>query len=275
MFTHAGLFRFGLDLYGTVKLNPNIRTRPLVWLQPGDSFPPVNEAQGVNEPAPGLLAAGGSLDVGTLLSAYSLGIFPWFSDGQPPLWWSTDPRMVLRIKDFKLHPSLKKELRSLLRANQLDIRFNNDFRSTISACATSPRQGQDGTWIVQEMQEAYLRLHNAGHAHSVEVWENGTMCGGLYVVCVGRMIYGESMFSRKTNASKLALCALVAFCLAHDIPMIDCQQQTRHLASLGAAPWPRDVFTQHLQRLTQQAPAPWGFDPIYWTQLFNRSIGSA
>jgi leucyl/phenylalanyl-tRNA---protein transferase len=189
-------------------LNPPPPTRPLAWLQPGEDFPPVAEAWANSDPAPGLLAAGGALDVDSLLRAYSRGIFPWFSDGQPPLWWSTDPRMVLRTSDFTLHKSLKKELRALLRNQRLDIRFEHDFRSTIAACAHTQRAGQDGTWIVEEMQEAYVRLHEAGYAHSVEAWIDGTRCGGLYAVCIGRMVFGESMFTLRSNASKIALSAL-------------------------------------------------------------------
>ena len=262
-------------MHGAFALNPPPPTRPLAWLQPGDDFPLVTEAWTDNDPAPGLLAAGGALDVDSLLGAYSRGIFPWFSDGQPPLWWSTDPRMVLRTSEFRLHSSLKKELRALLRNHRLDIRIDHDFRSTIAACANTPRLGQDGTWIVDEMQEAYVRLHEAGYAHSVEAWIDGVRCGGLYAVNIGRMVFGESMFSLRSNASKMALCALVAFCLAHDMPIIDCQQQTQHLASLGASPWARDAFTRQVDGLTRQPPVPWRFDPIYWNALFNRPPASA
>lgn len=243
--------------------------RPLAWLQPGEPFPPVTDAWTDDDPAPGLLAAGGVLDVPTLLKAYRQGIFPWFSDGQPPLWWSTAPRMVLSVSEFKLHLSLKKQLRALLKAGRLEIRIDHDFRATVQACATTPRIDQEGTWIVEDMQRAYGKLHDAGHAHSIEAWVDSRRCGGLYAVSIGHMVFGESMFSHASNGSKLALCALVALCRAHHMPIIDCQQQTPHLARLGARPWPRQAFTEALQGLTQQSPAPWVFDPLYWNSIFS------
>jgi len=242
--------------------------RPVAWLQPGDPFPPLEQAWSGEDPAPGLLAAGGALDVPTLLAAYHQGVFPWFGDDQPPLWWSTDPRMVLTTSEFKLHTSLKKQLRSLLKMNRLEIRVDADFRATIHACARSLRSGQKGTWIVESMQEAYCALHQVGHAHCIEAWVDGNRCGGLYVVNIGRMVFGESMFSFHSNGSKMALCALVAMCRIQQMPIIDCQQQTSHLASLGARPWPRHEFTKRLIELTKQAQANWDFDPLYWDALF-------
>ena len=240
---------------------------PLPWLEPGDPFPPVTSAWGVQDPAPGLLAAGGVLDVPTLTSAYAQGIFPWFSQGQPVLWWSTDPRMVLRCSELKLHRSLRKTTRRLLREQRLVIRFDHAFDAVIQACAHTRRPQQSGTWIVPAMAQAYGMLHRAGFAHSVEAWIDGELAGGLYVVNLGRMVFGESMFSRVSDASKMALLALVAFCRASEIAWIDCQQETAHLASLGARAMPREVFCQHLASVTQLAPPRWQFEPLYWEHV--------
>ncbi len=246
------------------------RPRPLPWLEAGDPFPPVEQAWGASDPAPGLLAAGGALDVATLLRAYAQGIFPWYSKGQPVLWWSTDPRMVLRVRDFKLQPSLRKEIRSGLRSGRLEIRFDHDFEAVIRACSGSPRKGQDGTWILPEMVEAYCALHRAGHAHSVETWWDGELVGGLYCVAIGRMVFGESMFTRRSNASKIALAALVAACSAWGVEAIDCQQNTAHLASLGAREMPRGEFLQ-VVRHGAALPAPaWRHEPLYWSAWLER-----
>lgn len=244
-------------------------TPALVWLEPGQAFPPVETAWGLQDPAPGLLAAGGVLDVTTLVSAYSQGIFPWYSAGQPILWWSTDPRMVLQTDAFRLHRSLRKNIQSLLRAGRLEVRFDHDFERVIRACAHTPRAGQNGTWILPAMVQAYIRLHQAGVAHSVETWIDGELVGGLYAINLGAMVFGESMFSRQSNASKMALAALVAFCRAQQIPLIDCQQDTPHLASLGAALMPRPTFLQHVQKTAQHAAPSWKFEPIYWQNLFG------
>jgi len=241
----------------------------LPWLQTGQNFPPVAQAWTQHDGAAGLLAAGADLGIATLQNAYSQGIFPWFSEGQPPLWWSTAPRMVLRTHEFKLHPSLKKLLRSLLKTRRLEIRVDQDFRSTMQACATTARSGQQGTWIVKDMQHAYGLLHDAGHAHSVEAWVDGQRWGGLYAVSIGDMVFGESMFSHASNGSKLALCALIALCKTRHMPLIDCQQQTRHLASLGAKPWPRDAFIDALNALTPRPTGPWKFDPLYWDSILD------
>jgi leucyl/phenylalanyl-tRNA--protein transferase len=241
--------------------------RPLPWLDAGEEFPPVSRAWGPSDPAPGLLAAGAALDVATLKQAYSQGIFPWFSEGQPTLWWSPDPRMVLNTRQFKLHRSLRKSLQHFLNQPACEIRFDTAFAAVINACASKPRDGQPGTWILPEMIVAYCALHDAGHAHSVETWVDGELVGGLYCVNLGGMVFGESMFANVTNASKIALSALVAFCRTHEITMIDCQQNTGHLASLGAEENSRDAFTLHLaQTITQPAPT-WQFDPVYWNQL--------
>ncbi|MFP5466305.1 MAG: leucyl/phenylalanyl-tRNA--protein transferase [Gammaproteobacteria bacterium] len=244
-------------------------TRPVPWLEPGQAFPPADEAWGPDDPAPGLLAAGGVLDVPTLVAAYSQGIFPWYSTGQPILWWSTDPRMVLAPASFRLHRSLRKEIRSLRRQGRLEIRIDHDFPRVIRHCAQTRRGGQLGTWILPSMIDAYIRLHRSGLAHSVETWIDGKLDGGLYCVSLGGMVFGESMFSHRSNASKMALAALVATSKAAGVTMIDCQQETRHLASMGASPVTRSSFLQRL-RLALQQPAPsWHFDPVYWDQLFD------
>jgi leucyl/phenylalanyl-tRNA--protein transferase len=239
----------------------------LVWLEAGESFPPVQQAWGQPSDAPGLLCAGGDLSVATLLRAYQAGIFPWFSPGQPVLWWSPDPRMVLQVADFRLHPSLKKLLRKFAATPRCEIRVDWAFAEVIQACADSSRQGQAGTWIVPSMVQAYLKLHQAGHAHSVETWVDGKLVGGLYFVALGRAVFGESMFHRATDASKIALAALMAMAGSFGVRQIDCQQNTRHLASLGAKEIAREVFTQRVA-MAKAEPAPcWNFSPVYWKNL--------
>ena len=239
----------------------------LPWLEPGEPFPDVAQAWGAGAPAPGLLAAGGALDVPTLRQAYTHGIFPWFSAGQPILWWSPDPRMVLQTAQFRLHRSLRKSLQGLLLQGRLELRMDTAFTRVIGACAEAPRRGQDGTWILPDMVAAYTALHQAGFAHSVETWIDGELVGGLYCVAVGRAVFGESMFARRTDASKMALAALVAFCRQHGTPQVDCQQNTGHLATLGAAEMPRQAFLEVVQA-QQTAPAPrWTFEPLYWKQV--------
>jgi leucyl/phenylalanyl-tRNA--protein transferase len=204
----------------------------------------------------GLLAAGGSLRHEWLINAYRHGIFPWFGNDDPILWWSPDPRMVLATRDFRLRKSLRKRLQQWLRQGNVRIEVDRDFAAVIAACA-APRDGASGTWIVPAVQKAYCDLHELGHAHSFEVRVGGELVGGLYGVAIGRIFYGESMFTRIPDASKAALTALVGFMQAHDAPWIDCQQQTSHLASLGAQPIGRDRFLQGIAALTQQAPLDW------------------
>lgn len=244
----------------------------LPWLDADETFPLVSTAWGEGDPAPGLLAAGRTLDVPTLLQAYALGIFPWFGVGQPILWWSPDPRMVLHTPDFRLHRSLRKSIAHFRDAPGHDMRFDTAFDRVINACATTPRAGQAGTWIVPDMVQAYIALHRAGHAHSVETWVDGELVGGLYCVNIGGMVFGESMFAHRSDASKLALAALVGFCLAQGIGMIDCQQNTRHLASLGAVEIPRAQFVAHVA-ICLPLPAPqWRFEPLYWDQLLTPDL---
>lgn len=231
-------------------------------------LPPAEWALGEETDAPGLLAAGGSLHPARLEEAYRHGIFPWYSEGQPVLWWSPDPRMVLDPARFRLTASLRKTLRRFLRTPGCEIRFDGAFREVIEACAGVPRAGQRGTWIVPQMIEAYVAWHRHGTAHSVETWIDGELAGGLYGVRIGRMFFGESMFARRTDASKIALAALVAHCLREGIGLIDCQQETAHLASLGASPIPRDRFLREVSNRTAlQGAKDWTYDPAIWARL--------
>ncbi|MBC7514370.1 MAG: leucyl/phenylalanyl-tRNA--protein transferase [Herminiimonas sp.] len=237
------------------------------WLESNTPFPPVNRALTERDGAPGLLAAGADLSPQRLLLAYSNGIFPWFSEGQPILWWSTDPRMVLATDDFIISASLKKSLKkvhaSMQTGGSWHVRFDCAFESVMRACA-APRNGVAGTWISDDIVAGYAGLHRLGHAHSVELWHDGELVGGAYGVCIGRMFFGESMFARVTDASKIALAYLVHFLRANDVAMIDCQQQTAHLASLGAVPISRAAFLRHLhQAIVQPTITIWKPLPLF------------
>ncbi|MFZ2161237.1 MAG: leucyl/phenylalanyl-tRNA--protein transferase [Sideroxyarcus sp.] len=230
----------------------------MIPLLHSSTFPSVTQA--LRSPN-GLLAAGGDLDTARLLEAYRHGIFPWFSEGEPILWWSPDPRMVLFPNEFKVSHSLRKTLRN----GRHEVRFDTDFEQVMRACA-APREGANGTWIHDEMIAAYCELHRLGYAHSVEIWMNGELVGGLYGVALGRMFYGESMFSRKTDASKIALAHLAAQLARWNFGMIDCQMNTSHLASLGAREIPRKEFIARLQDLINCDPvAVWRFDEDLFT----------
>ena len=244
---------------------------PVIQLAADDRLPGPEAAWGQDTVAPGLLAIGGGLSVSRLLEAYGQGCFPWYSDGQPVMWWCTDPRMVLPCEAFKFHPSLRKQLKHMLKEGSLEIRFNHHFESVIQHCAHMPRQRQSGTWIVKEMIQAYTKLHLAGFAHSVETWINGQLSGGLYCVSIGKSVFGESMFSITPNASKLALAALVSFCKAHQVKWIDCQQKTAHLASLGAIEISRQTFLNDLKQSSSLPCMTWSYQPIYWNQILNKS----
>jgi leucyl/phenylalanyl-tRNA--protein transferase len=239
----------------------------LPWLDPGDPFPPASNAWDADQPAPGLLAAGGSLDVETLKRAYAGGVFPWFSDRQPILWWSTDPRMVLYADAFRLHRSLKKTVARFVADPRCEIRIDSAFDTVIAACSSSERPGQSGTWIVPPMVDAYRDFHRAGYAHSVETWIDGELAGGLYCVAIGQAVFGESMFTRVPDASKIALAALVAFCRNAGIAAIDCQQNTEHLASLGAREIARANFVAAVAQNVRKPSPCWRFEPVYWRQL--------
>lgn len=254
----------------------------IAWLDAdAPAFPPTHLALGADSQAPGLLAASDALELPTLQLAYRHGIFPWYGPDQPVMWWSPDPRMVLPVQDFKLSHSLRKSIQKLRRDHRLEIRIDHDFKAIIGHCAHTNRRDQAGTWIVADMQTAYLQWHLNGLAHqhqthqappsqphSVEVWLDGALAGGLYGVHVGQMFYGESMFTLITDASKMALAALVCFCRAHHIRVIDCQQQTSHLASLGANPWSRDRFEAHLaETVDLPPPRTWAYHDDMWHTL--------
>ena len=247
----------------------------LPWLEPRDPFPAPHHAWGIDSPAPGLLAAGGALDVAHLLSAYRQGTFPWFSAGQPVLWWTPDPRMVLLPSAFCLHRSLRKTLQKFRANPQCEIRVDHSFGAVVRACASASRHDQHGTWIVPDMQTAYEAFHAAGHAHSVETWIDGQLVGGLYCIGLGHSVFGESMFAHTTDASKIALAALVCLCRHQGVALIDCQQNTPHLASLGAHEIPRTQFLQHLQRAQSEPSLDWKFEPLYWNELLSPSALAA
>jgi leucyl/phenylalanyl-tRNA--protein transferase len=224
------------------------------WLGVGDAFPPVTKA--LRNPS-GLLAAGGDLSTERLLDAYARGIFPWFGEGDPLLWWSPDPRMVLWLRE--LHVS--RSLRRTIRARRYAVTLDRSFLDVMHGCA-GPRADHVGTWITPGMIEAYSRLAAIGYAHSVEVWSGVELAGGLYGVALGRMFFGESMFSRKADASKVALALLIKQLERWQFELIDCQMPTTHLKSLGAREIPRSEFLRHVRRLTKLGPvsSPWALD---------------
>jgi leucyl/phenylalanyl-tRNA--protein transferase len=211
---------------------------PIFRLVDEPIFPPPDYA----DPS-GLLAVGGDLSKERLLEAYRLGIFPWYSDDQPILWWSPDPRLVLDLKDFKISRSLSKTLKK----GVFQVTFDHAFEEVIQACAVVPRAAQNGTWITEEMQEAYINLHGLGYAHSVESWFGGKLAGGLYGVSLGKAFFGESMFHLKTDASKVALATLVEKLKSWDFHFIDSQMTTEHMVRLGAKELPRRIFLKRLQ----------------------------
>ncbi|PRB81583.1 leucyl/phenylalanyl-tRNA--protein transferase [Pseudomonas sp. MYb185] len=214
----------------------------LRWLDPDSlDFPPSHEALASPN---GLLAVGGDLRPDRLLAAYRRGIFPWYEQGQPLLWWSPDPRTV--VAPDAVH--ISRSMRKFLRKTPLRITFDRDFAAVIRACA-EPRDYTDATWITEEMQQAYLELHRRGMAHSVEIWDEGELVGGLYGVALGKAFFGESMFSRRSNASKTAFLALARHLQAGGCELIDCQMPTEHLQSLGANEIPRAAFVAVLQQL--------------------------
>lgn len=215
----------------------------LAWIDsrdPDASFPPLTDA--LSEPD-GLLAFGGDLSATRLLNAYRHGIFPWYSDGQPIMWWSPDPRTVLLPSDLKISRSLRKTLNK----KPFVITVDTAFEHVIAACA-EPRADGEGTWITTEMQAAYCRMHEQGHAHSVEAWQDGELVGGLYGIAIGQVFFGESMFSRVSNASKVAFVHFVKWLQTLNYQLIDCQVESGHLFSLGATNIPRDEFASLLNR---------------------------
>lgn len=237
----------------------------LTWLDPhNDNQPFPHPDRALTEPD-GLLAAGGNLTPRRLLRAYRMGIFPWYSADQPILWWSPDPRLVLLPECLKVSRSLRKTLRKGLFA----ITADTAFEQVVAACA-GPRQGEPGTWITSEMFRAYCRLHRLGHAHSIETWQQGELVGGLYGVSLGRVFYGESMFSWISDASKIALVALAAQLQRWEFAVIDCQVTTAHLLSMGAVDIPRSSFLQLLECYCPQPgqPGSWRLDADLLDSLF-------
>ena len=222
------------------------------FLGPSDPFPLVEQA--LDEPD-GLLAAGADLTPGRLIDAYRHGIFPWFNDGDPILWWSPDPRIVLAPQDFHVSHSLKKRLTQ----RRFTVTADTAFAAVLDECS-APRPDDGGTWLTPVMKAAYLALHELGHAHSVEVWMDGALAGGIYGVGLGRMFFGESMFSRRTNGSKIALACLAAQLSRWGFPWIDCQLETDHLLSLGAVAVPRRRFVAEVARLVGEPAPSWRLD---------------
>lgn len=226
----------------------------ITWLSPADEpewFPAIEQA--LDEPA-GLLAAGGDLAPRRLLAAYRRGIFPWYSPGQPILWWAPDPREVLFPGEFRRRKSLEKAMRN----RGITVTFDCAFEAVIDSCA-APRDSEGGSWITPEMRAAYLALFGLGHGHSIEAWRGERLIGGIYGVSLGGVFFGESMFSRERDGSKIALAALVESCPARDIELIDCQLASAHLRSLGSRPLPRTEFSALLARLIV------GEKPQHWT----------
>lgn len=224
------------------------------WLDANDPFPPVEHA--LREPN-GLLAAGGNLSPRRLLDAYARGIFPWFGAEDPPIWWSPDPRMVLPVRELHVSRSLRRAIRS----RQYTVTLDTAFDDVVAACA-APSPTREGTWITPDMVDVYSQLAALGHAHSVEVWAGRVLTGGVYGVALGRMFFGESMFSRRSDGSKVALAYLVRQLERWGFEIVDCQMSTRHLASLGARDLPRAEFLRHVHRLVRlpEAPSPWMLD---------------
>ncbi len=241
---------------------------PIYALGPEISFPPVEEAD-----KSGLLAVGGDLSAERLLLAYSLGIFPWYEDGQPVLWHAPDPRMLLAPSALRVSRSLARSLRR----GRFELRLDTAFRAVVRGCAEAPRKGEPGTWITDDMFEAYCLLHELGFAHSVESWQRGELVGGMYGVSLGGCFFGESMFARQRDASKVALVGLVRQIEAWGFDLLDCQIHSDHLARLGAAERPRGWFTRalgfSLQKQTRRGA--WHFDPAVLDDLSQQRARSA
>lgn len=230
-------------------------TRPLPWrlaAAPGAPFPPAETA--LRDPD-GLLAVGGDLHPQRLLNAYAGGIFPWFSEGEPILWWSPDPRMVFRTDGVRLSSRFRRQLRH----SAWEVSADTAFVEVMQACAAAPRPGQDGTWIIPAMVDAYSRLHAMGHAHSIEVWDGAELVGGIYGVALGTMFFGESMFSGASGGSKVALAALAALLRGWGWTLIDAQVENPHLLRMGASHLPREDFMAHVRQAVRQPgrPGPW------------------
>jgi len=213
------------------------------------SFPPVESAT-----ADGLLAYGGDLSPNRLLLAYRSGIFPWYNSNDPILWWSPDPRLVLFLDEFKLRKSLKKRMK------HFEIRYDTVFTQVMQECGTISRDGQNGSWIIPEVVDAYCVLHDMGYAHSIEAWQEGKLVGGLYGVVIGKMFFGESMFAKVSDASKVAFASLIERLKTEGFDMIDCQIPSPHLKSLGAREISREAFMKHLHLKVSEE-----FTPGHWS----------
>lgn len=226
----------------------------LIWLDDSHDFPPLGGS------VDGLIAVGGDLSPKRILAAYERGIFPWFSEGEPPLWWSPDPRMILLPENLKI----SKSMRQVLRKKYFQVEFDTRFDDVIKACADTPRSHEEGTWISADIIQAYSELHKMGHAHSVEVLNpNGQLVGGLYGMAIGGCFFGESMFSKESNASKVAFISLVEWLQARGFSLIDCQVHTNHLQSLGAHIVPRKTFISMMNEAMKypvNLPAVWKYE---------------
>lgn len=243
--------------------------RQLTWIEPNDPLPPTDLALTIEDGANGLLAAGADLSPQRLTEAYRKGVFPWFSKGEPVLWWTPSPRMVLMLDEFKISKSFGKTITRVIADSTFEILCDRDFVGVMRACA-APRAGQSGTWISEPMISAYQQLHQMGHAHSIEVFRDQQRVGGLYCVSFGKMVFGESMFATETDASKLALASLVGWLKRQGAVVIDCQQRTDHLASLGGREIDRSAFETYIHRLTQLEELPWRSAPPCKQDLMDR-----
>jgi leucyl/phenylalanyl-tRNA--protein transferase len=232
----------------------------LPWVRASEALP--DPAQALVEPN-GLLCAGLDLDASRLLEAYKAGIFPWYSEGQAVLWWSPNPRMVLYCDQFRFHRSLRRRVRALSLDKAWTLHLSCDFKAVMQACA-APRRGQAGTWITAAMIAAYCSLHELGHAQSIELRYRHELKAGLYGVNIGQMFFGESMFTTLPDGSKIVLAALVALLAREGFTMIDCQQQTEHLALMGAKPIPRDRYLMQIRDLCQRPPPDWSSCELHW-----------
>lgn len=222
-------------------MSTNNSIHDLPWLDPNNPTAPFPSLEHALTEPDGLLALGGDLSVARLTSAYQQGIFPWYSDGQPIMWWSPDPRTILLPDDLAISRSLAKTLRK----KPYTITLNKAFSDVIHACS-APRHDDEGTWITTDMQHAYVNLHLAGYAHSVEAWQDGQLVGGLYGIAIGQVFFGESMFARANDASKIAFVSLIKILKKAGFKMIDCQVDSAHLQSLGATQISRSFFSKRL-----------------------------
>lgn len=237
-------------------------TKPTIpWLESPSEFPDTDMAL---QYPPGLLAASQEINADWLQASYARGIFPWYSKGEPVLWWSTSPRAVLYPDEFKLHRSLAKAIRKMNMDPDSQIRMNGCFEAVMRACA-APRPGQNGTWITEEVIAAYVELHRRGYAHSIEHWQHNELVGGLYCVAFGSMVYGESMFSTQTDASKIAFAHFVYWLKTQNVRIIDCQQATGHLRSMGARTISRTMFESEMSASITQPPLNWEPRELTWT----------